>query len=78
MGRERPRLGATEVAPSLSAGSLTPHVSVSLSGRAPVERVSDLAQDQFDKWAGFSRRACPELHPQCGAVLPANSLQCWS
>ena len=33
-GRERPRLRIANAAPGLSAGSLTPHMSVSLSGRA--------------------------------------------
>lgn len=35
MRRERPRLVFTKVAPTVSAGSLTPHVSVSVIGRAP-------------------------------------------
>ena len=42
MGRERPRLPIAKAAPGPPAGSLTPHVSLWVSGRALTEIVSEM------------------------------------
>ena len=78
MRRERPRLGASEAAPACQRGRSRLTCRCRCRGGAPTWRRQVAPQDLFEKWAGFSRRACPKPRLEMHRLFPAKRLQFWS
>lgn len=71
MGRERPRPRIAKAARGPTAGSLTPHVSVSLSGGAPVGWRRICSQDRARRSANVPGRIPPRTVPKRRRSFPA-------